>query len=114
QLVLRASGRAGHLTALAFAGVSVLLLPAAASVTSVVQGLRPVDSPFESSKTAHNNQRLAAAGPNYTRAAQRLALETPAGDALFGTDTSGLAENYILYSGLEGLPIGGTPGHAWA
>jgi 4-amino-4-deoxy-L-arabinose transferase-like glycosyltransferase len=112
QLVLRASGRAGHLTALAFAGVSVLLLPAAASVTSVVQGLGPFDSPFESSKTAHNNQLLAAAGPNYTRAAQRLALETPPGHALFGTDTSGLAENYILYSGLEVLPIGGYLGNA--
>jgi hypothetical protein len=80
QLVLRPSGRAGHLTALAFAGVSVLLLPVAASVTSVIQGLGPFDSPFESSKTAQNNQLLAAAGPAYTRAAQRLVLETPPGD----------------------------------
>ena len=110
-LLMRARGRAGHLTALAFAGVSVLLLPAAASVTSVVQGLGPFDSPFESSKTAHNNQLLAAAGPAYTRAVQRLALETPPGDPLFVADTSGLAENYILYGGLEVLPIGGYLGN---
>jgi hypothetical protein len=30
---------------------------------------------------------------------------------LFGTDTSGLAENYILYSGREVLPIGGYLGN---
>jgi 4-amino-4-deoxy-L-arabinose transferase-like glycosyltransferase len=111
QLLLRASGRGGHLASLAFAGVAVLLLPTAASVTSVVQGLGPFDSPFESSKTARNNQLLAAAGPAYTGAAQRLALGRPPGDALFATDTSGLAQNYILYSGLEVLPIGGYLGN---
>jgi 4-amino-4-deoxy-L-arabinose transferase-like glycosyltransferase len=111
QLLLRASGRGGHLTSVAFAGVAVLLLPAAASVTSVVQGLGPFDSPFESSKVAHNNQLLAADGPTFAQTAQRLALETPPGDALFGVDTSGLAENYILYSGLEVLPIGGYLGN---
>ena len=111
QLLLRASGKAGHLTALAFAGAAVLLLPAAASVASVVQGLGPFDSPFESSKTAHTNQLLAAAGPAYTQAAQRLELGTQPGDALFAVDTSGLAENYILYSGLEVLPIGGYLGN---
>jgi hypothetical protein len=35
----------------------------------------------------------------------------PPADALFGTDTSGLAENYILYSGREVLPIGGYLGN---
>jgi 4-amino-4-deoxy-L-arabinose transferase-like glycosyltransferase len=111
QLALRASGRGGHLTALAFAGGAVLLLPAAASVTSVVQGLGPFDSPFESSKTAHTNQLLAAAGPTFAATAQRLALDTPPGYALFGADTSGLAADYILYSGLEVLPIGGYLGN---
>src|SRR3984885_8276520 len=111
QLLLRASGKAGHLTALAFAGVAVLLLPAAASVASVVQGLGPFDSPFESSKTAHTNQLLAGAGPAYAQAAQQLQLQTPPGDALFGVDTSGMADNYILYSGLEVLPIGGYLGN---
>jgi 4-amino-4-deoxy-L-arabinose transferase-like glycosyltransferase len=111
QLLLRASGRAGHLTALAFAGAAVLVLPAAASVTSVAQGLGPFDSPFESSKIAHNNQLLASAGPMYALAAQALARQTPSGDALFGVDTSGLAQNYILYSGEEVLPIGGYLGN---
>jgi 4-amino-4-deoxy-L-arabinose transferase-like glycosyltransferase len=111
QLLLPASGRGGHLTAVGFAGAAVLLLPAAASVSGVVDGLGPFDTPFESPATAHNNQALAAAGPILTRAAQRLELQTPPGDALFGTDTSGLAENYILYSGREVLPIGGFLGN---
>jgi hypothetical protein len=89
----------------------VLLLPAAASVSCVIRGLGPFDTPFEASKTAHNNQVLAAAAPALTRAVQRLELHTPPADALFGTDTSGLAENYILYSGREVLPIGGFLGN---
>src|SRR5258707_8237683 len=112
QLLLLASGKAGHLTAVAYAGAAVLLLPAAASVSCVIRGLGPFDPPFESSKTAHNNQALATAAPALTRAVQRLELETPPADALFGTDTSGLAQNYILYSGREVLPIGGHPGNA--
>jgi 4-amino-4-deoxy-L-arabinose transferase-like glycosyltransferase len=111
QLLLHASGKAGHLTAVAFAGAAVLLLPVAASVNCVIGGLGPFDTPFESSKTAHNNQALAAAAPAITSAAQRLELQTPPGDALFGTDTSGLAQNYILYSGKEVLPIGGFLGN---
>ena len=111
QLLLRASGRAGHLTAIAFVGAAVLLLPAAASVSSVAGGLGPFDTPFESSKIAHNNQTLAAAAPNITKTVQRLELQTPPGDALLGTDTSGLAENFILYSGREVLPIGGYLGN---
>ena len=111
QLLLPASGRGGHLTAVAFAAAAVLLLPAAASVSGVIGGLGPFDTPFESSKTAHNNQLLAAAAPRLTTAVQRLELQTPPGDALFGTDTSGLAENDILYSGREVLPIGGFLGN---
>ena len=111
RLLLPASGRAVHLTAVALAGTAVLLLPAAASVSSVIGGLGPFDTPYESPETAHNNQRLAAAGPALTRAVQRLELRTPPGDALFGTDTSGLAENDILYSGREVLPIGGYLGN---
>ena len=111
QLLLPASGKAGHLTAVAFAGAAVLLLPAAASVSGVIGGLGPFDTPFESPETAHNNQALAAAAPALTRAVQRLELQTPPADALLGTDTSGLAENYILYSGREVLPIGGFLGN---
>jgi 4-amino-4-deoxy-L-arabinose transferase-like glycosyltransferase len=93
QLLLPASGTGGHLTAVAFAGAAVLLLPVAASVSCVIGGLGPFDTPFESSRTAHNNQALAAAAPALIRAVQRLELHTPPGDALFGTDTSGLAQN---------------------
>jgi 4-amino-4-deoxy-L-arabinose transferase-like glycosyltransferase len=111
QLLLRASGQGGHLTAVAFAGAAVLLLPVAASVSCVIRGLGPFDTPFESSKTAHNNQVLAAAAPALTTAVQRLELQTPPADALFGADTSGLAMDYILYSGREVLPIGGYLGN---
>ena len=89
----------------------MFLLPAAASVSSVIRGLGPFDTPFESSQTAHNNQQLAAAAPTLTRTVQRLELQTPPGDALLGTDTSGLADNFILYSGREVLPIGGFLGN---
>jgi 4-amino-4-deoxy-L-arabinose transferase-like glycosyltransferase len=111
QVLLRASGAAGHLTAIAFAGVAVLMLPAAASVSSVIRGLGPFDIPFEPNATAHNNQALAAAAPALTRAAQRLELDVPPGDPLFVADTSGLAADYILYSGREVLPIGGYLGN---
>jgi 4-amino-4-deoxy-L-arabinose transferase-like glycosyltransferase len=111
QLLLRASGKAGQVSMVAFAGAAMLLLPTVASVKGVIGGLGPFDSPFESSTTAHHNQLLAAAAPAITTAAQRLALHTPPGDALLGTDTSGLAQTYILYSGREVLPIGGYLGN---
>jgi hypothetical protein len=111
QVLLPASGKAGHLTAVAFAGAAVLLLPAAASVNSVIGGLGPFDTPFESPGTARDSQLLAANAPALTQAVQRLELQTSPGDALFGTDTSGLAANYILYSGREVLPIGGFLGN---
>jgi len=111
QLLLPASGKGGHLTAVAFAGTAVLLLPAVASVSSVIRGLGPFDTPFESAKTAHISHLLVAAAPALTRAVQRLELQVPPGDALFGADTSGLAQNYILYSGREVLPIGGYLGN---
>jgi hypothetical protein len=111
QLLLPASGQTGHLTAVAFTGAAVLLLPAAAAVSCVIGGLGPFDTPFESPKTAHHNQLLAADAPAITRALQRRELQTPPGDALLGTDTSGLAQDYILYSGREVLPIGGFLGN---
>ena len=67
QLLLPASGTGGHLIAVAFAGAAVLLLPTAASVSSVIGGLGPFDTPFESPGTAHDNQLLAAAAPGLTR-----------------------------------------------
>jgi 4-amino-4-deoxy-L-arabinose transferase-like glycosyltransferase len=111
QLLLPAAGKGGHLTAVAFAGAAVLLLPAAASVSGVIRGLGPFDTPFESAKTARISHLLAAAAPNLTMAIQRIELQRPPGDALFGADTSGLAQDYILYSGREVLPIGGYLGN---
>jgi len=111
QLLLRPSGDGGRLAALGSAGAAVLLLPAAASVAAVAAGLGPFDTPFEPAAIAHNNQLLAAQGPKFTAAAVRLEQLTLPGDALFGADTSGLAENYILYSGQEVLPIGGYLGN---
>jgi 4-amino-4-deoxy-L-arabinose transferase-like glycosyltransferase len=110
-LLLPASARARQLTAVALAGAAVLLLPVAASVSCVIRGLGPFDTPFESSKAAHVSHLLAANGAAFTMAAQRLSLHTPPGDALFATDTSGLAANYILYGGREVLPIGGYLGN---
>jgi hypothetical protein len=92
----------------------VALVVAAASVNSAIGGLGPFDTPFESPRIAHDNQLLAANAPALTSAVQRLELQTPPGDALFGTDTSGLASNYILYSGREVLPIGGFLGNVSA
>jgi 4-amino-4-deoxy-L-arabinose transferase-like glycosyltransferase len=110
-VLLPPSGKGRHLTVVGLASAAVLLLPAAASVSCVIRGLGPFDTPFESASTAHENQLLAVAGPALTRAAQRLELQTAPGDALFGTDTSGLAADYILYSGREVLPIGGFLGN---
>ena len=76
--------------------------------------LGPFDTPFKPSATARDNQELAAAAPALTRAVRRQELRTPSGDALFGTDTSGLAQSYILYSGREVLPIGGFLGNVSA
>jgi hypothetical protein len=104
-------GTAGRLTAVAFAAAAVLLLPAAASVSCVIRGLGPFDTPFESSRTARISHLLAADAPDLTNTIQQLELNTPPGDALFAADTSGAAQNYILYSGREVLPIGGYLGN---
>ncbi|WP_300608996.1 glycosyltransferase family 39 protein [Trebonia sp.] len=82
------------------------LVPAAAALCG-----GPFDTPFESAKTAHDSRALAADAPAVTRTVQRLERATPPGDALLGTDTSGAADIYILYSGREVLPIGGYLGN---
>ncbi|HEY3953038.1 MAG TPA: glycosyltransferase family 39 protein [Streptosporangiaceae bacterium] len=111
QLLLPASVKGGHMTAVAFAGAAVLLLPAAASVSCVIRGLGPFDTPFESPQTARHSHGLAAAAPLITRSVQQIEPQRPPADALFGADTSGLAADDILYSGREVLPIGGYLGN---
>jgi 4-amino-4-deoxy-L-arabinose transferase-like glycosyltransferase len=111
QLLLPASGLAGHQTQLALAGAALLLLPVVVSVSCVIRGLGPFDVPFEPAKVARHNQLLAAAGPRLAVTAQQLSLSTPPGDALFGTYTSGQAADLILYGGREVLAIGGYLGN---
>jgi 4-amino-4-deoxy-L-arabinose transferase-like glycosyltransferase len=111
RVLLPVSGKRGHLTAVAFAAAALLLLPAAASVSCVIRGLGPFDTPYEASKVARNNQALAAIEPALIQAVRRLELGTRPGAALFGTDTSGLAAPYILFSGREVVPIGGYLGN---
>jgi 4-amino-4-deoxy-L-arabinose transferase-like glycosyltransferase len=111
-LVLRpVAGQGRHLTAVAVAGAAVLLLPAAASVSCVIRGLGPFDTPYEPSKIAHDNQAQAADAPALSQALHRLELQAQPGTALFGTDTTGAAAAYILYSGREVLTIGGYLGN---
>ncbi|MGH3191026.1 MAG: ArnT family glycosyltransferase [Streptosporangiaceae bacterium] len=104
-------GTARRPAAIASAAAAVLLLPAAASVSCVIRGLGPFDTPFESSRTARISHLLATNAPTLTMAIQRLDANTPPGDAFFATDTSGTAQAYILYSGREVLPIGGYLGN---
>jgi 4-amino-4-deoxy-L-arabinose transferase-like glycosyltransferase len=112
QLLPRGSGKTRQPAMVASAAAAVLLLPAAASVSCVSRGLGPFDVPYEPATTAYTNQSLARGGPALTQAVQRIEQNTPPGAALFGTDSSILAENYILYSGREVLPIGGFLGGA--
>jgi 4-amino-4-deoxy-L-arabinose transferase-like glycosyltransferase len=111
RLLLAAPGRRGQTAPVALAGAAVLLLPAAASVSGVVSGLGPFDTPFESPQTAHVGQLLAANAPAIIREVRQEEEVTPPGDALWAADTSGYAQNYILYSGREVLPIGGILGN---
>jgi hypothetical protein len=115
-LLLRGSGsglgRGRHLTMITLACAAALLLPGAASVSSVIRGLGPFDVPFEPSRIARANQILAADAPTISTELQRVGLQRPPGDALLATDTSGLASVDILYTGREVLPIGGYLGNA--
>jgi 4-amino-4-deoxy-L-arabinose transferase-like glycosyltransferase len=91
---------------------SVLVLPASASATTVIRGLGPFDTPFESHEISTATQSFAANWPRLTAAVQRLEQQQAGFPILFGTDTSILAAPYILASGHEVLPIGGYLGGA--
>jgi hypothetical protein len=111
QLLRPESARGGHRTTVAVAAAAVLLLPAAASVSCVIRGLGPFDAPYEPSKIAHDNQSLAADAPALTQTIHQLEQQAQPGTALFGTDTTGPAAPYILYSGREVVTIGGYLGN---
>jgi 4-amino-4-deoxy-L-arabinose transferase-like glycosyltransferase len=110
-LLLPASGRFRHPAMVASAAIGVLLLPAAASVSGVISGLGPFDTPFEPARIAHNSHALAADAPAIIQTVKQQEEVTPPGDALWSSDTSEYAAAYILYSGREVLPIGGYLGN---
>ena len=108
----RGPGRRGRLVIPVVACASVLVLPASASATTVIRGLGPFDTPFESRLISTATQSFAATWPRLTAAVQRMEQQQAGFPILFGTDTSVLAAPYILASGREVLPIGGYLGGA--
>ena len=91
----------------AVAALALLLIPATASVTVVVRGLGPFDTPFESRQISDATRANPAAEPATSAYMQRLAQSQPNRRYLLGADTSLLAAGDILFSGDEVLPIGG-------
>jgi 4-amino-4-deoxy-L-arabinose transferase-like glycosyltransferase len=105
-------GRRGRLVIPVLACASVLVLPASASASTVVRGLGPFDTPFESHQISTATQSFAASWPRLITAVRRIEFQQGGFRILFGTDTSVLAAPYILASGREVLPIGGYLGGA--
>jgi 4-amino-4-deoxy-L-arabinose transferase-like glycosyltransferase len=91
----------------AVAALALLLIPATASVTVVVRGLGPFDTPFESRQVSNATQANPAAEAAVSATMQRLAQSQPHRRYLLAEDTSLLAASNILFSGDEVLPIGG-------
>jgi len=88
------------------AAAALLLISATASVTVVVRGLGPFDTPFESDQISNVTQALPRNEAALSAHMQQIA-QTSRTRYLFGVDTSGLAAAGILFSGDEILPIGG-------
>jgi 4-amino-4-deoxy-L-arabinose transferase-like glycosyltransferase len=91
---------------------ALLILPATASVTVVVRGLGPFDTPFESRQVSDITQANPAAPAAINNLMQRIARLQPHHRYLLAVDTSLLAAAYIAFSGDEVLPIGGFYGGA--
>jgi hypothetical protein len=77
-----------------------------ASVTAVVRGLGPFDTPFESYRVSTITQALPRSEAQFSAHIQQIAASTRS-RYLFGVSTSVLAAPAILFSGDEVLPIGG-------
>jgi len=105
-------GGHGRLAVPVLACACVFVLPASASASTVIRGLGPFDTPFESGKISAVTQAGAASGARLTRFMHQIELQQGGIRILFGTDTSALAAPYILASGREVLPIGGYLGGA--
>ena len=109
---LRAAGRPVSLGMLLGLG-TLLFIPSVASANVVARGLGPFDTPFEPASVAqfteYAPQRFAT---RIEQASATIPASMPRSTILFATDTSGLAADYILYTGREVLPIGGYSGAA--
>jgi hypothetical protein len=86
---------------------ALLILPAAASVTVVVRGLGPFDTPFESRQVSDVTLANPAARAATSNLMQRIARLQPYHRYPLAVDTSLAAAEYIAFSGDEVLPIGG-------
>jgi len=89
------------------AAVALLLIPATASVASVVRGLGPFDTPFESDLVSDATAAHPAVNASVSNFMQGLEQVQPHTRYPLGVDTSILTAPYILFSGDEVLPIGG-------
>ena len=105
-------GTRGSLLVPVLACASLIALPACASVSTVIRGLGPFDSPFESVQVSTATSSFATNWPHLVQTVQQLERQPGAPAYLFGTDTSALAAPFILASGREVLPIGGYLGGA--
>jgi 4-amino-4-deoxy-L-arabinose transferase-like glycosyltransferase len=86
---------------------ALLIIPATASVTVVVRGLGPFDTPFESHQISDTTKPPPGYGALISEDMQRLKQMQPHRRYVLAVDTSILAAPFILYSGDEVLPIGG-------
>jgi hypothetical protein len=99
--------RSGRLLVPVLACASVPVLPGGASASTVIRGLGPFDTPFESHGISAGTQSLAADWPRLTTFMRQIEQQQGRSRILLGIDTSVLAAPYIMVSGREVLPIGG-------
>ena len=106
-LAVRSNRRVVVTSAAVFTALAFVLVPATASATAVTRSLGPFDSPFEPQSVTLVTQSLSRNLPEHIASGKRLRAIAP---LRLATESSGLAENIILFSGREVLPIGGFTG----
>ena len=105
---LRWRNTRGAIGAAGIATLAVLLAPVTASATSVARDLGPFDAPFEPTSVTAVTQSFSHHLASSLNAGNRVrATGQP---VPLATETSLLAANDILFSGVEVLPIGGYTG----
>jgi 4-amino-4-deoxy-L-arabinose transferase-like glycosyltransferase len=106
-LLAPARGRRWHMVVPLLACASVLVLPASAAASTVVRGLGPFDTPFETRQVSALTQSFAPRFARLVAFMQVIERQQGGSRILLGVDTSLLAAPYILASGREVQPIGG-------